>query len=254
MTMLAQWTVHFVPSGFNGNGANINAPARKFDGFKLKPGDVFDFTKEVQPVRSPPYQMGAALRHGQIVENAILGGGMCSASTTLFNAAMRAGLDIIERHAHAIYISRYPIGLDATVWDTGPGNGQDMVFRNDTGHDIVIKGIPGKRKVRFEIWGVDTGRKVTLQDPVITAQNKADLYYQYTDDLGPGVTLKTQDRYDGFDSAVTRIVRDAQGTVIHRDTWHSHYSKLDGFIMVGRYADDPPAGTQVLSDNYTPHP
>jgi vancomycin resistance protein YoaR len=254
MTLLGTWTVHFIPSSFNGNGANILTPARKFNGRIIQPGAIFDFTKAVQPVTSPPYQMGAALRHGRIVENAIIGGGMCSASTTLFNAAARAGLDVIERHAHAIYISRYPVGLDATVWDTGPGNGQDMIFSNDTGNPIMIKGIPGRRKVTFQIWGVDDGRTVTLSDPQITNERKADTYMEYTDDLAPGVTKKMWDPYDAFDSVVIRTVKDAQGNVIHRDTFHSSYAKLDGVIDVGRYPDDPPAGTLVLLDDYIPHP
>ena len=68
-----------------------------------------------------------------------LAGGICSTSTTLFNAAMRFGLEIGERTAHYYYIDRYPLGLDATVSITGGGR-QTMSFRNDTKGIIFIRG------------------------------------------------------------------------------------------------------------------
>ena len=79
---------------------------------------------------------------------------MCSSSTTLFNAAMRAGLDIQARRNHTYYISRYPVGLDATVWIAGPNSQQTMSFVNDTQYPILIKGINQPNKVTFEIYGV----------------------------------------------------------------------------------------------------
>jgi vancomycin resistance protein YoaR len=162
---------------------------------------------------------------------------------------MRAGLDIQERHAHALYISRYPVGLDATVMGT-VNRGQNVVFRNDTDHNILIKGFPGKRKVIFEIWGVDDGRKIKLSEPVVENLVEAKTYYEYTDDLEPGELKEKYDAYDSFDSVVTRTVKNANGKVIHRDIFRSHYRKLDGLTLVGRYKKDPPAGTRILKEDY----
>jgi vancomycin resistance protein YoaR len=255
MVLLGTWTVHFYPDpALNGNGTNIRLPAQKLDGTIIQPGDRFSFVNAVEPVNCPPYGKGGALVHGRIVENKICGGGMCSASTTLFNAAVRAGLTIVERHNHALYISRYPVGLDATVWDQGPGDGENMIFVNDTGHPIEIKGYGKRRKVVFEIWGTDDGRKVSFSDPVITNQKPAQMYMEYTDALSAGQTQKEWDNYDGFDAAVTRTVKDAQGHVIHQDTFHSHYSLLNGMTLVGRYAGDPPAGTIILASDYPGKP
>jgi vancomycin resistance protein YoaR len=252
MVLLGKWKTNFIPSNLNGNGANINTPAKRINNTIVKPGDSFNFIANVTPITEPPYHLGGVLRNGQIIEDGVLGGGMCSASTTLFNAAMRAGLTINERHAHALYISRYPVGLDATVLGTAT-RGQNVVFTNDTDHNILIRGIPGKHRVRFEIWGVDDGRTVELSEPEIEMIKEARKYYQYTDDLGPGVTDFVNDPYDAFESWVTRTVKDKNGNVIHKDTFHSKYSLLDGLIKVGRYPDDPPAGTKVLASEYVPH-
>ncbi len=251
MVLLGRWRTRFVPGPLNGNGANINTPARRINDTVVRPGETFNFIAEVLPITDPPYHIGGVLRNGQIIEDGPLGGGMCSASTTVFNAAMRAGLAIIERHAHSIYINRYPVGLDATVLGTAT-RGQNAVFRNDTGHNVIVKGKPGRRRVVFEIWGVDDGRKVKLSEPRIENLVEAPHYFKYTNDLAPGERKHVQDQYDGFDSWVTRIVRDRNGEVIHRDTFRSHYKMLPGITEVGRYPDDPPAGTRILASEY-PH-
>jgi len=249
MTLLGRWKTNFVPSALNGNGANINTPAKRINDTVLKPGQTFNFIAAVLPITEPPYHLGGVLRNGQIIEDGALGGGMCSASTTVFNAAMRAGLDIQERHAHALYISRYPVGLDATVFGT-ISRGQNVVFKNDTGHNVLIKGFPGRHRVVFEIWGIDDGRKVKLSDPVIENQVEAQMYYEYTDDLAPGELKEKYGNYDAFDSVVTRTVKSASGKVLHKDVWRSHYRKLDGLTLVGRYKKDPPAGTRILKADY----
>lgn len=251
MVLLGRWRTRFTPGPLNGDGANINTPARRINNTVLRPGESFNFIAAVLPITEPPYKVGGVLRNGQIVENGPVGGGMCSASTTLFNAAMRAGLEIVERYNHTIYISRYPVGLDATVIGT-PTRGQNVVFRNDTDNNILIKGIPGRRKVIFEIWGVDDGRTVNLSEPRIEDVVKAPLYFKYSDELAPGERLVVQDQYDGYNSWVTRTVRDSAGNVIHKDTFRSRYKMLPGITEVGRFPGDPPAGTRILAAEY-PH-
>src|SRR4051794_32820934 len=159
MTLLGSWSTHFIPSSLNGFGVNIAVPAERLNDTVVHAGGTVNFIRSIGPFTSPPYAMGGALRNGTIKTN-ILGGGMCSSATTMFNAAARAGLTILERHQHSLYISRYPVGLDATVWGTAR-RGQNLVFVNDTGNDIVIKGYVLKRRVYFEIWGTPDGRTVT---------------------------------------------------------------------------------------------
>jgi vancomycin resistance protein YoaR len=251
MVLLGKWKTNFVPSSLNGGGANINVPAKRINNTIVKPGESFNFIANVTPITEPPYHVGGVLRNGQIIEDGPLGGGMCSASTTLFNAAMRAGLKITERHAHALYISRYPVGLDATILGTA-SSGQNVVFVNDMDHNVLIRGIPGKHRVIFQIWGVDDGRTVDLSEPRIEMIREGRKMLQYTDDLAPGDRKFVNDPYDAFESWVTRTVKDRNGNVIHKDTFHSDYAALDGLTKVGRYAGDPPAGTKILASEY-PH-
>jgi vancomycin resistance protein VanW len=253
MTLLGRWVTRFTPGPSNGNGANIIVPARRINGTIVRPGRMFQFIEAIVPVTSPPYEKGAYLRGGQIVEDGIVGGGMCSASTTLFNAALRSGLQIVERHEHAIYIDRYPVGLDATVFSTGQNDGQNVKFINDTKHPIYIKAWGKRTKVVFEIYGIDDGRRMSLSEPRIENLREGTKWIQYTDELEPGEKHKVNDTYDAFESWVTRTVRDGHGDVIRRDTFHSTYSRLDGLVKVGRYPNDPPAGTRIPASEYVPH-
>jgi vancomycin resistance protein YoaR len=249
VTLLGEWTTRYDPGPLNGNGVNIEIPTRTIDGMVAQPGETFDFITAIGEVTSPPYVEGGILIHGQIKEDGAIGGGMCSCSTTLFNAIMRAGFQVDQRTNHSIYISRYPVGLDATIWESGRQR-VTMAFTNDTQYPILIKGINAPGKVTFEVYGIDDGRTVELSEPIIENVRPAETWLEYSDDLPPGERRRSQEGYDAFDSSVTRIVRDAAGNVIHQDTWLSHYRKLDEIVEVGRYPTDPPPGTQIRPEEY----
>src|SRR5688572_23126160 len=242
--LLGEWTVRFTPSNLNGRGINIRRPATLINGTVVQPGAQFNFVKESGPYTlANGYVTGAAIVGGEIKPDGVLGGGLCSAATTMFNAAVRAGLQIDKRANHRFYISRYPIGLDATIWTSGSRAVLNVVFTNDTGNPIKIKSWSGKRYVTFQVWGINDGRKVTWADPVTSNLRLANTNIVYSDDLAPGVKKKKQDNYDGFDVVIGRTVKNAAGFVIHQDLFRSDYSRQTGIIYIGRYPGDPVAGT-----------
>lgn len=242
--LLGTWTTHYIPSKMNGSGQNIRHPADLINGTVVQPGAVFDFVGVAGPITTGNgYTDGAAIIHGKTKGEGVLGGGLCSASTTAFNAALRAGFELGARRNHAYYITRYPVGLDATIWISG-GYTQTMSFTNDSEYPIVIRGINKKRTVTFEIWGVPDGRSVKLSDPKISNQQKASEFYEFTDGLPPRATKVAEYKANGFNAVVIRTVRDANGQIIHQDTITSSYRRVNGVILVGRYPGDPPAGYQ----------
>ena len=250
--LLGEWTTNYVPSPLNGEGVNIQIPTSIIDGYLVEPGALFDYLDVIGPITSPPYTVGAAIVHGHTVMDGVLGGGMCSASTTLFNAALRAGLDMRARANHAYYIARYPLGLDATVWISSYKSRQTMSFVNDTQYPILIRGLNETGKVTYQVFGVDDGRTVEFSDPVIENPTAAVDQIQYTDSLAPGVKKRTEFNVDGMDVTVTRTVEDANGNVIHQDTFQSAYKTINGVTQVGRYPGDPPDGTTIPATQYHP--
>ncbi|HEX6656010.1 MAG TPA: VanW family protein [Candidatus Limnocylindria bacterium] len=233
MRVLGTWTTYYVPGEGNFNGANISIPAQDINGQMLAPGEWFDFWRGIGPITTARgYGYGGAIIGGRSVANGALAGGICSTSTTLFNAAMRSGLQIGDKTNHYYYIDRYPMGLDATVFQTDTYE-VNMTFRNDTANPIVIRSYTGFGFVRFDVWGVPDGRSVSLSTPVKSNYRTARETTVFNPNLPPGTAIRREYMHDGFDTSVTRWVRDAKGNIIHQDTWYSHYSVVNGVTEVG---------------------
>jgi vancomycin resistance protein YoaR len=233
MQLVSSWTTNYVPGDGNGFGANISIGAWDLDGYNIAPGEWFSFWGGIGPVTlERGYQYGGAIINGRSVPNGALAGGICSTSTTLFNAAMRMGLEIGERENHFYYIDRYPTGLDATVLIIDDAM-TDMTFRNDTEYPIVIRGYGTPGQVTFQMWSVPTGRTVALSAPLISNRSSAIETTQLDASMAPGTSRRVEFPHDGFNVSVSRTVYAADGSVVHQNTWFSDYHTVNGITLVG---------------------
>jgi vancomycin resistance protein VanW len=120
---------------------NIGLGSEKLDGLILSPGEVFSFNISVgKRLRRTGYRDAPAILNGGVFESP--GGGLCQLSSTLYNVALLAGLEIIERHPHLFRVRSVPPGRDAAVlYDTC-----DLKFRNSfPGAIKITAGISGER-------------------------------------------------------------------------------------------------------------
>jgi vancomycin resistance protein YoaR len=256
MRRISTWSTYFYSGPSNGYSANIFIPARKINGTVVAPGAIFDFWKVVGvPTRAQGYRDGGVIKNGRSLHTGALAGGICSTSTTVFNAAARAGLDILKRDNHAYYITRYPLGLDATVLL----GSKTVSFRNDTKYPVLIRAYTGRASggrsfVRFDVWSVPTNRKVVFSRPVVRNIQRARDIPVYTSALPPGVRERLESPVNGMDVWVTRVVTDRKtGKVIHKDTWFSNYVRWDGLVMVGRASSTPkPSAAPTPAPTPTP--
>jgi vancomycin resistance protein YoaR len=229
MVQVGGWTTYYQVAAHNGFGANITVPARTLNGTVVQPGQLFNFWGALGEVSfRTGYRLGGAIVGGHSVEGKALAGGICAASTTLFNAALRGGFEIVSREPHWYYITRYPLGLDATV-----SGSQSMRFRNDTSYPILIRAFASPGIVRFEIWSVPNGRTVTLSRPIVTNVVRGYDTTVKTASLPAGTQLRTEWPVDGKDVVVTRTVRDAHGRIVHQETYVSHYHRMVGILEIG---------------------
>jgi vancomycin resistance protein YoaR len=247
MKKISEWTTYFPISEKNGYGANIWIPALTIDGYVVGPREKFDFWKAVGPVtRAKGYRQGGAIINGKTEPQGALAGGICSCSTTLFNAALRGGFDMGARRNHYYYIDRYPLGLDATVFISASGSVQTMSWTNDTDYPVLIRGYKireGSRGyVKFALYSVPTGRDVTIGKATVKNVRPASDSIQYTSSLAPGVRKRIEYPVDGKQVWRTVTVRDSKGTIIHQTTYYSNYSRITGIVLVGRgeVVSDPP--------------
>ena len=248
LQLLSTWTTYFQPAGHNGFGANIWVPAGYLDNQVVQPGETFSFWGRVGEVSlARGYVMGGAIVHGHTQEGVALAGGICSTSTTLFNAVLRAGFKMGERSNHYYYITRYPVGLDATVSKSDGGGQQDMTWTNDTSNPVMIKSFKTKGSVTFSLFGIPTGRTVSFSEPIIKNFKAATKEVVPVSTLPLGKLVRIEYPDDGFDASVTRFVRDADGILIDQRTFLSHYSMVKGVQYIG-----DPLGLPLTVPSYAP--
>lgn len=130
---------------------NLGISSDAVDGTLLAPGEVFSMNEKVAGL---DYNEAKVIVGGE--ETKADGGGLCQVTSTLYNAANFAGLDVIERTPHSAQLPYIRPGMDATVWWGGPGEEDDldMKFRNTTdGYLLLREYVAADGYVRAEIWG-----------------------------------------------------------------------------------------------------
>ncbi len=157
-------------SNFKGSGAGRKDNVRKalnehISNIIIPQGEVFSFNSALgeKVTLSTGWKMALTIFEGGELRPSP-GGGICQASTTLFRAALRAGLPILKRKSHSLYVTYYEkhgVGLDATIF---MGH-QDMIFRNDTPGPIVIQSRTIGDDAIVNIFGIDDGRSVDISGP-----------------------------------------------------------------------------------------
>jgi vancomycin resistance protein YoaR len=236
MRVISSYKVFYWPIINNHFGGNIEAPATKIDGTVVPPGGKFDFWKVVGDLHKlPGAGPGNAIEGGKITVTGAFGGGICTTSTTLFNAAFRAGMVPISRKNHNEYITRYPAGLDATVWIVGKTK-QTMSFKNDTKYPILIQRTitndGNRRWIKFLIWSVPNGRTAKVTNLVIhngpTA--KATIVRDKTKPVG--YRYLNNAPADGAKVWVTVSIYD-HGKLHWRKRYYSNYPAVNGVTVVG---------------------
>ena len=177
MRPISSFSVYYFVIVNNHWGGNIEAPATKINGTVVPAGGIFDFWKVVGDLRRlPGTGPGNAIEGGKITVTGAFGGGICTTSTTLFNAAFHAGMIPLARQNHNEFINRYPPGLDATVWIVG-GTKQTMSFKNDTEYPILITrtvtNAGSRRWLTFKMWSVPNGRTYKISNLVVQPGRRA---------------------------------------------------------------------------------
>ena len=199
-TLRASATTKIHTSSEENRNNNIRHALEDYiNGYVLEPTRTFSFNKVVG-MRSAERGFFPAdeIVYGEMVEG--YGGGVCQASTTLYQAAVCAGLQIVTRQPHSEKVRYTELGLDATVYLSKNRN-KDFVFKNNTDSDIWIfatvekdpeeKG-KNRLRARVDIYGEDMGDVWYRMESVITEtiepgepeyrKDKKGQYVTYRDD------------------------------------------------------------------------
>ncbi len=207
---------------------NVRLVAELIDGALVAPGATFSFNETTgERTAEKGFLEAPVIINGELQTG--LGGGICQVSTTVFNAAYEAGLEIATRTNHALYISHYPLGRDATV--NYPD--LDLRFRNDTSSWLLLRTFVGDSALTVNLYGSPAGRRVETEAAPLVERAAAPVQRIADKGLLVGEQVLVQGGQPARSTSVRRRVYDAGGTLLHDTTWSSYYRSERAIVRVG---------------------
>ncbi|MCA0757575.1 VanW family protein [Paenibacillus sp. N4] len=217
-----------------GRAYNVTVTADALNDWHLAPDETFDYGKLIARAEELyEYREAPVILNGKLVPG--IGGGICQVSSTLYNAAVRAGLEIVERRNHSLPVAYLPLGQDATY----AGGAINFRFKNTTGKHLLIRTEVKDRKLTVKLFGtmdenVQYGMEsVTLKTVQPVVQEKVN------SELSPGQKVTVDKGKPGYlvDTYRTTI---KDGKVIARDKIsHDTYRAQPTIVEVGPMTGGP---------------
>jgi vancomycin resistance protein YoaR len=171
---------------------NLKLASGAVSGTFVAPGEVFSMNDTISGI---DYNVTHVIINGQ--ETTEEGGGLCQITSTLYNAALFAGLEVVERHPHASQLPYIRPGMDATVWF----GALDMKFKNTTDGFVLLQEYVSDGYVYANVYGVPDDVSVEM----------------WSDKL-----WLTKDASEW----VTYYKRMEDGEVVYQDKWNTEYDAL----------------------------
>jgi vancomycin resistance protein YoaR len=232
-------------SDFNGSEpdrtTNIKVSANLVDGTLVSPGGEFSFNRSLGEIVSTDGFVTAGATEGGIPGTSV-GGGVCQVSTTVFRAALKAGMPIVERWPHAFRSPFYEQGgwtpgYDASIVQI-EGNwlgGTDFRFANPTSSWLLVRTeVVNNVKLKVMLYGPHTGYRVQIDDPVYSdLMPSYGEVYEVDPTMAAGTGYLFQEAMDGVTMTIGRHVFDSSGAEIISETFVTTYEPRGAVYVVG---------------------
>ncbi|MCR4922643.1 MAG: VanW family protein [Lachnospiraceae bacterium] len=233
--VLGSYTTSFSSSGSDRSG-NVRNGTNLVNGTLLYPGEQFSMYKTVSPfTEENGYFLAGSYSNGIVVES--LGGGICQVSSTLYNAVLRAELQIDERHNHSMIVNYVKLSSDAAI----SGTAKDFKFTNTKDTPIYIEGYTtSEKEVVFNIYGMeDRPSNRTLEfESLELSKTEPEGENIIADPAAPVGSISTQSAHTGYVGELWKIVKidgnESERVKINKST----YRMVPKTATVGVAADD----------------
>jgi len=215
---------------------NVQLVSHLIDGHVIAPGATFSFNEATGArTEDKGFKVAPVIINGELKTG--LGGGVCQVSTTVFNAAYEAGLPIAARTNHALYISHYPQGRDATV--NYPD--VDLKFVNDTGHWLLLRTWVGSSSLTVALYGTPVNRRVVSDVAPLKVTGAPPVQRVLDPSLAPGEKVVENSGEPSRSTNVRRRVYSADGKLLYDTVFYSSYSAEPAVVRVGKKPKPGPA-------------
>ncbi|MEK6274189.1 MAG: VanW family protein [Actinomycetota bacterium] len=207
---------------------NVQLVAHLIDNHFIAPGVEFSFNGTTgERSADKGFLEAPVIINGELKTG--LGGGICQVSTTTFNAAYEAGLSITERTNHALYISHYPLGRDATV--NYPDT--DLKFVNDTDHWLWLRTFVGSSSLTVALYGAPQNRRVDSDVAPLRVTGEPPVKRVADPNLVVGQQALEEAGSPSRSTSVRRRVYTSDGELLYDHTWYSSYRAEPRVVRFG---------------------
>lgn len=216
--LIATYTTRYDASNKNRSN-NLTIAASKINGTILMPNEVFSYNQVVgERTIAAGYKAAGAYAGGKVVQD--IGGGICQISSTIYNTALLANLEIVDRSNHQFQTSYVPVSRDATVsWGA-----LDFKFKNTRSYPIKIEASAKNGIAKVSFYGIkeETEYEVVIQSKVLSYTPYTTKYIEDST-LEQGKEVVEQSGYNGCKSEAYRILKlngeIVSKTLLSRDTY-----------------------------------
>lgn len=215
------------PEEYNRNH-NIKLAAAAVEGLILEPGEVFSFNKSVGPItKDSGFLEAMVIQNRKFVPG--IGGGICQLATTLYQVALRAELEIVERASHSRPVYYVPLGQDAAV----ASGLLDLKIRNNRDFPIIFVG-QTNGTLRFSVYGAE---KDPCRNVEIVSEGVEVLQPQLLElpdpNLPKGVRQQVQKEEEGYRVKVYRLIYE-DGVEVDRELISTDvYQPVNQIVRIG---------------------
>lgn len=237
--LLGSFTTSFSTSSAN-RCLNVNSGAEHINGTVLYPGEQFSAYETVAPFTAENgYAMAGSYLNGEVVDS--MGGGICQVSTTLYNAVLRAELEVTERSPHSMTVHYVELSEDAAI----AGTYKDFKFINSTDYPIYIEGYTtSDKKITFNIYGKETrdsNRTISFESVKVSETPGATVLTE-----NGGLPLGTKSVSSGSTGYVAELYKIVKVNGVETERIKINKSTYRGSNRVVTYGT---AGDPVISEN-----
>lgn len=213
-----------------GRAQNVRNACSKINGTILYPGEEFSTYEKISPfTQENGYGIAGAYENGQVVES--VGGGVCQVATTLYNAVIRAELDVTMRYNHSMMVSYVPPSDDAAI----AGTYKDFRFKNNMDTPVYIEGSSDGGILTFKVYGVEnrpSNRVVSFESETVEKKD-IEVQFNVSSDYDLGYIATTQSAHQGVVARLWKIVT-VDGVQQSREIFNkSTYNSSPKIITVG---------------------
>ncbi len=210
---------------------NLQNAAKLIDGTIMFPKEEFSMYQALYPITEENgFKKAGSYAGGKVVES--VGGGICQATTALYNAVLWAELNVIQRNPHSMTVSYAEPSKDAAI----AGTYKDLKFSNNGGSPVYIEAVTENKAISFRIWGKEVrpqGRTIEYVSKVLETIKPGEDIITEDPNMPKGEKVVTQQAYTGYKTELYKIISVDGKEEKREKVNYSEYTATPRYVTIG---------------------